>query len=192
VPLSPSVLEQSAAPRPARLPVRARRSQRLRALATVLALTAVVLVLSAIGIAAAVLRTDRSDVRARSNLEHVLRAAEAVRRETGTFTHATPGALRARVPKVAVVDGQLASNGDQEVSTSVSPAGDGWFGAVKSRSGRCFAFGTVNTVPTELVLLLGSTANCTGEVARAALMPLPVAPSTMTTSPAPVPVASAG
>ena len=181
VPLSPAVLEARTSPTPTRRQAGPRRSQRLRALATVLALTAVMLVLSAIGVAAALLRANHADERAKADLQSVLRSAESIKRETGTFAHATPTVLHERTPKVAVVAGGSPSNGDQQVSMSAAPGGDGWYGAVKSHSGRCYMAGTVNANPLELTLVLPASANCTGDAARDALMPLPAPSSSMTT-----------
>src|ERR1700690_1867 len=63
VPLSPDLVKsrQAVAEEVAAPAARQRKSQRLRALATVLALTAVMLVISAIGVAAAVFRASGSD-----------------------------------------------------------------------------------------------------------------------------------
>ena len=184
VPLSPTIIGS----RPADAPVseasgRARKSQRLRALATVLALTAVMLVISAIGVAAAVLRANGSDRRARADLQLALRAAESVKMDTGTFTQATAAAIRGRVPQVSIRDAQVASTDDRQISMMVSSDGSGWYGAVKSRSGRCYAAGTVNANPVELTTILPG--NCTGDAARASLMKLPTPPEVMTTGSVP-------
>lgn len=160
---------------------RVRRSQRLRAVATVLALTAVMLVISAIGVAAAVLRANGSDARSTRNLQLVLRASEEIRKAT-RFADATPAALEARVPGVRVTD-HAASAGELEVSMALSSDGEGWYGAVRSRSGRCFAAGTVNADPKELTAVLPG--NCTGDAARAVLMPLSTAPDVPTMSQTP-------
>ena len=162
-------------------PDRSRRSQRLRALATVLALTAVMLVISAIGVAAAVLRANGSDARSTRNLQLVLRASEEIRKAT-RFADATPGALEARVPGLRITD-HAASAGEREVSMALSADGEGWYGAVRSHSGRCFAAGTVNADPKELTAVLPG--NCTGDAARAALMPLSSAPDVPTMSQTP-------
>lgn len=169
---------------------RTRRSQRLRALATVLALTAVMLVISAIGVAAAVLRANSSDSRATRNLQLVLRASEEIRKAS-RFADATPAALEARVPGVHITD-HAASAGEREVSMALSVDGDGWYGAVRSHSGRCFAAGTVNADPKELTAVLPG--NCTGDAARAALMPLSIVPDvpTMTEAPALTPPPATG
>ena len=165
---------------------RSRKSQRLRAIATVLALTAVMLVISAVGVAAAVLRANGSDARSTRNLQLVLRASEEIRKAS-RFADATPPTLEARVPGVHITD-HAASAGEREVSMALSADGEGWYGAVRSHSGRCFAAGTVNADPKELTAVLPG--NCTGDAARAALMPLSSAPAvpTMTQTPsAPVP-----
>lgn len=160
---------------------RARRSQRLRAIATVLALTAVMLVISAIGVAAAVLRADGSDNRSTRNLQLVLRASEDIRKAS-RFADATPAVLEERVPGVHVTD-HAASAGESEVSMALSADGEGWYGAIRSHSGRCFAVGTVNADPKELTAVLPG--NCTGDAARAALMPLSSAPDVPTMTQAP-------
>ncbi len=181
VPLSPAVLEGTVALVTAPKAPRLRRSQRLRALATVLALTAVMLILSAIGVAAALIRVDHRDERAKDNLQQIVLSAQAILRETGSYTHATPSTLHTRVPTVSVVDSGVPSADEHVVSMAVSPSGEGWFGAVKSRSGRCYLAGTVDANP-ELTLVLPNNVNCTGDAARAAFMPLPVPSSTMTTA----------
>ncbi|GAC1307251.1 MAG: hypothetical protein NVSMB16_03440 [Acidimicrobiales bacterium] len=147
---------------------RARRSQRLRAIATVLALTAVMLVVSAIGVAAAVLRADGSDARSVRNLQATLRAAEEIRK-VSRFADATPVAIQARVPALHIID-HGASMGEGEISMALSTDGEGWYGAVRSHSGRCLAAGSVNADPKELTVVLPG--NCTGDAARAVLMPL--------------------
>ncbi|MHB8467168.1 MAG: hypothetical protein ACYDH6_17725 [Acidimicrobiales bacterium] len=180
VPLSPAVLDATA-PWPTSGRERPRRSQRLRALATVLALLAVMLVLSAVGVAAALLRANHADERAKANLQGVLRAAELIKRETGSFRNATPAALHLHSPTVALVVGPAPSFGEQQVSMAVPPGGDAWYGAVRSRSGRCYMAGTVDANPLELTLILPPSANCTGDAARDAMMPLPMSSPSMTT-----------
>ena len=162
---------------------RVRKSQRLRAVSTVLALTAVMLVLSAVGVAAALLRANHANERAKSDLQEVLRSAETVKRETGSFVHATTATLHDKNLAEIVLAGGVASTNDRQISMAISPAGDGWFGAVKSHSGRCYLAGTVDAEPVELTLVLPGNVNCTGDAAKAALMPLPVPSSTMTTTP---------
>lgn len=179
VPLSPSVVRSRTPPRGSDdAGARARRSQHLRALATVLALTAVMLVISAVGVAAAVLRANGSDDRATRNLQLALRAAEEIRKSTDGFRGATPAALQAAIggtgSGLSVVDGPVPSSGDKVVSMAITADSLGWYGAVRSRSGRCFAAGTVNAEPRMLTAVLPG--NCTGEAARAVLMPLSGAP----------------
>jgi len=179
VPLSPGLVRsrQAAAPVTAEA-ARRKKSQRLRALATVLALTAVMLVISAIGVAAAVFRASGSDSDATTTLQSVLRAAEAVRAGDSTgaqggFANVTPAALGSRVPGVAMLAASVASASPKQVSMEVSNGGNGfygWYGALRSKSGRCFAAATVNGIPKELTAILPG--NCTGDAARAALMPL--------------------
>lgn len=189
VPLSPSLIRsqgpQSSVSDPAAQ--RPRRSQRLRALATVLALTAAMLVISAIGVAAAVLRANGSDSDATRNLEDVLRAAENIRVDD-TFADVTPKALMLKVPGVTVVVASVVSNGDRVISMDVSDDGNGdygWYGAVRAKTGHCFAVAAVNSQPKELTAVLPG--NCTGDAARAALMPLPPStPSMVPSSPGPV------
>ena len=171
VPLSATLVKSrpaAAAHAPAAASDRARRSQRLRAIATVLALTAVMLVVSAIGVAAAVLRADGSDARSVRNLQATLRAAEEIRKGS-RFSDATPAALQARVPALHIID-RGASMGEGEVSMALSSDGEGWYGAIRSHSGRCLAAGSVNADPKELTVVLPG--NCTGDAARAVLMPL--------------------
>jgi len=179
VPLSPGLVgsRQGAAPVTAEA-ARRRKSQRLRALATVLALTAVMLIISAVGVAAAVFRSSGSDSDATTTLQSVLRAAEAIRASDnsggqGGFGNVTATAVQSRVVGVTVVNATLASTGPKQVSMEVSNASNGvygWYGALRSKSGRCFAAATVNGIPKELTALLPG--NCTGDAARAALMPL--------------------
>ena len=162
-----------------------RRSQRLRATAALLALTAVILALAAVPLGITALSTDRGDARAQANLVQVLRAAEAVKRETGQFAGAQPVVLEARVFGIQVFDNLASSTTSNEVSMVV--AGDGWYGAVRSASGRCFAAATLSGDPRMLQTVLPG--NCTGDAARAALMP--VDPDAGTTiSPAPAAAAS--
>ena len=179
VPLSPDLVRSRQAPPPVTAEAaRRRKSQRLRAIATVLALTAVMLVISAIGVAAAVFRASGSDSDATTNLQSVLRAAEAIRAgdttgAQGGFGNVTPAALESRVHGVTVVASAAASTGPKQVSMDVSNGSNGvfgWYGALRSKSGRCFAAATVNGIPKELEAVLPG--NCTGDAARAALMPL--------------------
>ena len=178
VPLSPELVRSRQAASPVLAEAaRRRKSQRLRALATVLALTAVMLVISAIGVAAAVFRSSGADSDATTTLQTVLRAAETMRAgdnsgAQGGFGGVTPAALEARVPGVTVLTSLLESEGPKQVSTEVSNGGGGygWYGALRSRSGRCFAAAVVNGIPKELVVILPG--NCTGDAARATLMPL--------------------
>ncbi len=176
VPLSPSIVRSrhpsAASQGPRRR--RVRKSQRLRAVATVLALTAVMLVISAIGVAAALLRDNGSDTAALANLRAVLKAAEAMRVDGGDFTGVTPTALMARVPTVSVVDAQVPSGRAATVSMTLAGTGSsvaGWYGAVRSRTGRCYIAGTVNGTQ-EMAAVLPVSSNCTGDAARAVLMPL--------------------
>ncbi|HVM65597.1 MAG TPA: hypothetical protein VMU14_12100 [Acidimicrobiales bacterium] len=179
VPLSPAVVRsrQAAAPITPEA-ARHRKSQRLRALATVLALTAVMLIISAIGVAAAVFRASGSDSDATATLQSALRAAEGIRAgdtsgAQGGFANVTPATLETRLPGITLVSSLVASNGPKQVSMVVSNGGNGtygWYGALRSKSGRCFAAATVNDVPKELTMILPG--NCTGDAARAALMPL--------------------
>jgi len=189
VPLSPGLLDTSqlattAATR-AGGAARARKSQRLRAFATMLALTAVMLLLAAIGVAAAVLRGNGSDSLAVTNLQSVLRAAEEIRLNT-TFTDATPATLMAKVPGVTVVGSTVPSADPTEISMIVADVGSGeygWYGAVRSKSGHCFAAASVNGDPRVLTAVLPG--NCTGDAARAALMPIaPDTPTMSSTDPA--------
>jgi len=188
VPLSPGLVRSRQAAAISPEAARHRKSQRLRALATVLALTAVMLIISAIGVAAAVFRSSGSDSDATSTLQSVLRAAEAIRASDsngaqGGFGNVTPAALEARAPGVTVLSSLVASGAPKQVSMEVSNGGNGtygWYGALRSKSGRCFAAATVNDVPKELTMILPG--NCTGDAARAALMPL--APDTPSMVPA--------
>jgi hypothetical protein len=110
----------------------------------------------------------------------VLRAAESIRRDQGSFSKATPAAVHLRTDRLGVVAGDVQSISDQQISMAVTSAGDGWFGAVRSRSGRCYLAATLDTVPVELTLTLPSNANCTGNAARDVLGQLPTTPSSMT------------
>jgi len=187
VPLSPALVRsRDQVPAPPGRGVRARRSQRLRAIATVLALTAVMLIISAIGVIAAVLRENGSDHTAKVSLTNVATQAYDIRRDS-SFLAATPAVL-AKAADVGVVDAQTPSVNDHQVSSAVSGDGLSWYGAVKSGSGRCFAAALVNGDPKQLVTLLPG--NCTGDAARASLMPLPSAPPpapSMTAGPATAP-----
>jgi hypothetical protein len=150
---------------------RGRRSQRLRAVATVLALTAVMLVISAIGLAAALVRGDNSDSEAQHNLQAASRIAQTLQ-QSGGASAVTVAALAAALPGLHVADGTVASAEARQVSVATSEDASGiygWYGAVKSKSGRCFGTAVVEGRPAELVLL---PQNCTGEAARASLMPI--------------------
>ena len=179
VPLSPMVVRSRQADAAGGVqPIRQRKSQRLRAVATVLALTAVMLVISAIGVAAAVFRASGSDSDATENVQAVLRAAEAIRADgsstaAGGFGNVTPDNLAGRVPGVTVTGASTPSADPHHISMDVSDDGNGfygWYGAVRSRSGRCFAVATINGIAKELTAVLPG--NCTGDAARAVLMPL--------------------
>ena len=164
---------------------RVRRSQRLRATAALLALTAVILALAAVPLGVTALSSEHGDGRAQANLVQVLRAAEAVKRETGQFAGAQPVVLEARLFGIRVFDNLVPSTTSTEVSMVV--AGDGWYGAVRSPSGRCFAAATLSGDPRMLQTVLPG--NCTGDAARAALMPVsPDAGATI--SPVAVPTAA--
>jgi hypothetical protein len=191
VPLSPGLVRSRQAAGPAGAAGdRHRKSQRLRALATVLALTAVMLVISAIGVAAAVFRAPRSDSDATSTLQAVVDAAKVIRAGDGSaaqggFAGVTPAALTARVPGVSLLASSVPSGDSHHVSIEISNGGNGvygWYGALRSKSGRCFAAATVNGIPRELTAILPG--NCTGDAARAALMPLtPDTPSMVPSNP---------
>ncbi len=189
VPLSPGLV-RSRQPAPVAATDRHRKSQRLRALATVLALTAVMLIISAIGVAAAVFRAPGNDSDATSTLQSVLRAAEMIRAGDGNaaqggFANVTQAALETRVPGVSMLGSSVPSSDPRQVSMEITNDGNGvygWYGALRSKSGRCFAAATVNGIPKELAALLPG--NCTGDAARAALMPLtPDAPSMIPANP---------
>jgi hypothetical protein len=195
VPLSSSLVD-SQRPTVARGPEdadRTRKSQRLRALATVFALTAVMLIISAIGVAAAVLRANGSDSEARTNLQDVLSVVQSMRTDTpatdvGGFGEVTPQALEAKLPAVTVVLGSVPSAGDHFVSMTVANDGGtyGWYGAVRSRSGRCYAVAAINGSPADAGALLPG--NCTGNAAEASLMPLTAGTPTMSAT---IPAAAA-
>jgi len=191
VPLSPGLIRSrqpaGAVPSPAD---RQRKSQRLRALATVLALTAVMLIISAIGVAAAVFRAPGNDSDATTTLQSVLHAAEMIKAGSGStaqggFASVTPSALEARVPGVTLLAAAVPSSDPRDVSMDISNDGNGvfgWYGALRSKSGRCFAAAVVNGIPKELTAILPG--NCTGDAARAALMPLtPDTPSMVPANP---------
>jgi len=169
---------------------RVRRSQRLRALATVLALTAVMLVISAIGVAAAVLRGDGSDSRATHNLASVVQTVETLQRNApptdkqGGFATVTEAALTKMLPALTFAIGGVPSGDDHVISMEVAGAGGvfGWYGAVLSKGGHCFAAGADNVSPKVMTAVLPG--NCTGDAARAALMPLTVATPSMARTPA--------
>lgn len=191
VPLSPGLIRsrQPAGAVPSRAD-RQRKSQRLRALATVLALTAVMLIISAIGVAAAVFRAPGNDSDATTTLQSVLHAAEMIQAGANTtaqggFAPVTATALEARVPGVSVLAAAVPSSDPRDVSMDISNDGNGvygWYGALRSKSGRCFAAAWVNGIPKELTTVLPG--NCTGDAARAALMPLtPDTPSMIPTTP---------
>jgi hypothetical protein len=148
------------------------------------------LVISAIGVAAAVFRASGSDSDATTALQTVLRAAEGIRAgdsngAQGGFGNVTPAALESRVPGVTLLASSAASSSPKQVSMQISNGGNGlfgWYGALRSKSGRCFAAATVNGVPKELTAVLPG--NCTGDAARAALMPLtPNTPSMVPANP---------
>jgi hypothetical protein len=192
VPLSPGLIQSRQAAGPvATAADRHRRSQRLRAIATVLALTAVMLIISAIGVAAAVFRAPGNDSDATTTLGSVLHAAEMIRAgasgavAAGGFAAVTGQALESRVPGVTVLSSGVQSSDPHDVSAEISNDGDGvygWYGALRSKSGKCFAAATVNGIPKELTAILPG--NCTGDAARAALMPLaPDTPSMLPANP---------
>jgi hypothetical protein len=163
---------------------RAQRAQRLRAVATILALTSALLLITAIAVAVPYLRTDRADKRATGNLIAVLRAAEQVKLETGQFLGAQPVTLDGKVFGIHVVDALTPSTGPDLVSMVVSS--DGWYGAVRSGSGRCYAAATISGNP--LVARAVLPGNCTGDAARATLVPPPSAPqATISAGPPPRP-----
>jgi hypothetical protein len=185
VPLSASLIDSGAA-RPLDLgsESRTRKSQRLRALATVLALTAVMLIISAIGVAAAVLRANGSDSDARTTLQDVIGQVQSIRANTpaadkGGFGTVTAAALEQKLPGVTIVDGLVPSGDAHVVSMTIDNAGGafGWYGAVRSKSGRCYAIATVAGSLADVDALLPG--NCTGDAARASLMPLSAVPPTM-------------
>ena len=148
---------------------RAQRAQRLRAVAAILALTSVLLIITAVAVAVPYLRTNRADNRATGSLIAVLRAAEQVKLETGQFLGAQPVTLDGKVFGIHVVDALTPSTGPTLVSMIVSS--DGWYGAVRSTSGRCFAAASISGNP--LVARAVLPGNCTGDAARATLVPPP-------------------
>jgi hypothetical protein len=164
---------------------RAQRAQRLRAVATILALTSGLLLITAAAVAIPAMHQDRADGRATHNLLEVLRQAEQIRLDSGQFLGAQPVALNGKVFGVEVVDSASASSGPNRVSMMVSS--DAWYGAVRSTSGRCYAAASINGNP--LVVRAVLPGNCTGDAARATLRP-PSQPPTIsadtgTASPAP-------
>jgi hypothetical protein len=177
-----STLIDSGRTAPGRSPVaadRTRKSQRLRALATVFALTAVMLIISAIGVAAAVLRANGSDSEARTNLQDIVGVVQSIRANTpatdgGGFGEVTQAVLQGKLPALTVVDGAVPSGGDHVVSMTVGS--DGWYGAVRSKSGRCYAAAIIGAPAVEEATLPG---NCTGAAALASLMPLASASPSM-------------
>jgi len=146
---------------------RAQRAQRLRAVATILALTSGLLLITAAAVAIPTMRQDRADALAQRNLLGVLRQAEQVRLNTGQFLGAQPVALNDKVFGVEVVDAFTASSGPNRVSMVVSS--DALYGAVRSASGRCYAAGSINGNP--LVVRAALPGNCNGDAARATLIP---------------------
>jgi hypothetical protein len=95
----------------------------------------------------------------------------------------------AKVSGVEVTGAESPSSHDDTVSMDTSDDGSGvtgWYGAVRAKSGHCYAVATINGDPREVQAILPG--NCTGEAARAALMPLPLAPPT---SPSMVPTTPA-
>jgi hypothetical protein len=150
------------------------------------------LIISAIGVAAAVFRAPGNDSDATTTLGSVLHAVEMIRDgasgavKQGGFALVTAAALEARVPGVTVLSSpSVQSNDPHDVSMEVSNSDNGvygWYGALRSKSGRCFAAAWVNGIPKELTAILPG--NCTGDAARAALMPLNETPSMNPTNPA--------
>jgi hypothetical protein len=180
VPLAPTAFDAEALPTPTPAAGRVRRSQRLRAVATVLGLTSVMLALSAIAAALSVLRHGSvADGKAEANLTTVLRAAEAVYRDTGQFSSATPSTLQPHTPGLVVLVASTPSTRAEQISMAI--ADDGWFGAVRSATGRCFAAGTVRAYSVRLQALLPG--NCTGDAARATLGPVPPPTASITAAP---------
>jgi hypothetical protein len=160
----------------------------LRAVATILALTSALLVITAVAVAVPYLRTNRADRQATGNLMAVLRAAEQVKLHTGQFLGAQPVTLDGTVFGIHVVDSLTPSTSASIVSMVVSA--DAWYGAVRSDSGRCYAAATINGNPLVARALLPG--NCTGDAARATLVPA-TAPSNATSAgPAPGTSASNG
>jgi hypothetical protein len=155
------------------------RSQRLHALSAVLCLGSVLLVMSVVFMVLSVVgQNPADDKRAQANLDAVLAKANGVYRDSGTFNGATPAVLDNKVFGVSVIDQDRQSDHPDVISMAV--AGTGWYGAVRSGTGRCYAAGTVRGVPqTNRRVLPG---NCTGDAARASLMPVlpgPSAPGTI-------------
>jgi hypothetical protein len=154
------------------------------------------LVISAIGVGAALLRANGSDSTAVRNLQAMLRAAEAIRMNdaspaNGGFGSVTAPALEAKVQGVTIASARVASGDDRVVSMDISDDGDGvygWYGAVRSKSGRCFAAATINGDPQEHTAVLPG--NCTGDAARATLSPVTVGPPSMVSTP-PAPAGAA-
>ena len=101
---------------------------------------------------------------------------------------ATPAALMAKVSGIQVTAPTAPSTGPNVVSMAISDDGTGvagWYGAIRAKSGHCYAVATINGDPKEVEAVLPG--NCTGDAARAALMPLPGTP----TSPSMVPTTPA-
>lgn len=186
VPLSSSLVQTRPPDARARAGRRhGRRSQRLRAVATVLALTAVMLVISAIGLAAALVRGGSADSEAQHNLEASARIAQTLQ-QTGGAAAVTVAAMSAALAGLRVDSGTVPSDSGREVSmaTSLGPSGiPGWYGAVRSRSGRCYGAAVIEGRPDQVVTLPG---NCTGDAAKASLIPFAV------DSPSMSPTATAG
>ena len=149
---------------------RARQAQRLRSIAAVLGLTSVILLVAAIPLAISLAHQDHADDHAKTNLVTVLRAAEKVKLDTGQFTGAVPVVLQRDVFGISVLDSDVPSTTGTQISMMI--AGDGWYGAVRSTSGRCYAAATLGGDPKIVTAVLAG--NCTGDAARAALAPLAV------------------
>jgi hypothetical protein len=134
------------------------------------------LIISAIGVAAAVLRANGSDSQARSTLQAVVGAVQTLRDNTpasdgGGFASVTGPVLERKIAGLSVVDSPAPSTGDHVVSmTTYQVNGSyGWYGAVRAKSGRCYAAAINGTPTVDAAILPG---NCTGDAARASLMPL--------------------
>jgi hypothetical protein len=168
VPLAPADVAPSRGMARAVPAARARRSQRLRAVAALLGLASAFLAVTGVALAVTLLGSDHGDGAAQANLIKVLRAAEDVKRQTGTFAGAQPVVLAGNVFGIKVLDSFRPSTAPAEVSMTV--VGDGWYGAVRSNSTRCFAAATLGGDPQMLQSVLNG--NCTGDAARAALTPL--------------------